>query len=336
MNDRHPRTFLFVLLPDFPLYAVVPATEALRIANQNSGLSLYDWRFVSAHGGAVRSSNGMAIEATVSIEDAGVPDCIVVCGGNEPTQHLGKPFLAWIRKLAAHGVLLGALDTGAFALGAAGVLRDRAITLHWEARPVFVDMFPTIAVKDQILVIDRNVVTAAGGMASLDLMLALIDQAHGARLAQVVANAFVHGRPRAPETLQRPDLSRTGDDQTVYRRAIRLMAANIAFPLCIADICAELTTSRRRLERAFANQIGRSPAAYYVDIRLQTAREQLFYSSNPVAHIAEVAGFQSNAHFCRAFRKHFGASPTAIRNEFNRDQRRTYHPAGSRLVSNAN
>ena len=336
MDDRHPKTFLFLLLPDFPLYAVVPATEALRIANQNSGLSLYDWRFVSARGGAVRSSNGMAIEDTLSLEAAGVPDCIVVCGGNEPTQHLCKPLLAWIRRLAAHGVLLGALDTGAFALGAAGVLRDRAITLHWEARPVFVDMFPTIVVKDQIVVIDRNVVTAAGGTASLDLMLALIDKAHGARLAQVVANAFVHGRPRAPETLQRPDLSQAGDDQTVFRRAIRLMAANIAFPLGIDDLCAELKTLRRRLERAFANQIGRSPAAYYVDIRLQTAREQLFYSSNPVAHIAEVAGFQSNAHFCRAFRKHFGTSPTTMRKEFNRDQRHTYHPTGSSLVSDAN
>ncbi len=332
MDDRHPRTFLFVLLPDFPLYAVVPATEALRIANQNSGLSLYDWRFVSARGGAVRSSNGMAIEATVAIEAAGVPDCIIVCGGNEPTQHLGKPLLAWIRRLAAHGVLLGALDTGAFALGAAGVLRDRAITLHWEARPVFLDMFPNVVVKEQIVVIDRNIVTAAGGTASLDLMLILIEKAHGARLAQVVANAFVHGRPRPPETLQRPDLSQAGDDQTVFRRAIRLMAANIAFPLGIADLCAELKTSRRRLERAFANQIGRSPAAYYVDIRLQTAREQLFYSNNPVAHIAEVAGFQSNAHFCRAFRKHFGASPTMIRRDFNQDQRRTYHPTGSSLV----
>lgn len=335
MDEQHPKTFLFVLLPDFPLYAVVPATEALRIANQNSGLSLYDWRFVSPWGGAVRSSNGMAIEATQSIEAAGVPDCVIVCSGNEPLQHLGKPLLAWIRRLAAHGVLLGALDTGAFALGAAGVLRDRTITLHWEARPVFVDRFPTIDVKDQIVVIDRNIVTAAGGMASLDLMLALIDKAHGARLAQVVANAFVHGRPRPPETLQRPDLSQAGDDQTVFRRGIRLMAANITFPLGMKDICAELNTSRRRLERAFANQIGRSPAAYYVDIRLQTAREQLFYSNNPVAHIAEAAGFQSNAHFCRTFRKHFGASPTMIRKEFNQDQRRNYHPVGSRLISDA-
>ena len=151
-----------------------------------------------------------------------------------------------------------------------------------------------------------------------------------------MANAFVHGRPRPPETLQRPDLSHAGDDQTVFRRAVRLMMANIAFPLGIEDICAALKASRRRLERSFATQIGRSPAAYYVDARLQMAREQLFYSSNPISHIADVTGFQSRAHFCRSFRKQFGCAPSVMRKEFNLDHRRNYHPAGSSLVSDAN
>jgi transcriptional regulator GlxA family with amidase domain len=274
-----------------------------------------------------------ARSAPATIATADVPDCVIVCGGNEPTQHLGKPLLAWLRRLSAHGVVLGALDTGAFALGAAGVIRDRAVTLHWEAKPVFLDTFPDVTVKDQIFVIDRDLVTAAGGSASLDLMLQIINRAHGSRLTQVVANAFVHGRPRPAETPQRPDLSHNSDDQTVLRRAVRIMANNIAFPLGIDDICDQVRTSRRRLERAFMKQIGRSPAAYYIDIRLQTAREQLFYSNNQIAHIAEVVGFQSNAHFCRAFRKHFGASPTAVRKEFNQDRRHLYHPAGSKLVS---
>ena len=330
--DAHPRTFHFLLLPEFPLYAVVPATDALRIANQNSGASLYDWRFVSAAGGSVRASNGTAIEDTLPIGTGAVPDCVIVCAGNEPTQHLGKPLLAWLRRLSAHGVLLGALDTGAFALAAAGTVRDRSMTLHWEAKPVFVDAYPDLAVKDQIFVIDRDLVTAAGGSASLDLMLAMIDRAHGSRLAQVVANAFVHGRPRPAETPQRPDLSHGSDEQALFRRAIRIMARNIEFPLDINELCRQLKTSRRRFERAFLKQIGRSPAAYYVDIRLQAAREQLFYSNNQISHIAEVAGFQSDAHFCRTFRKHFGASPTALRKEFQATSRRLYYPTGSKLI----
>ena len=133
-----------------------------------------------------------------------MPDCLLVCGGNEPTQHLGKPLLAWLRRLSAHGVILGALDTGAFALAAAGVIRDRQVTLHWEAVPVFRGWFPRVRVSEQIFVIDRDRVTAAGGVASLDLMVALIGRAHGPWLAQVVTNAFVHGQPRPPRRRSAP------------------------------------------------------------------------------------------------------------------------------------
>jgi len=331
MTD-HPRVIDFLLLPDFPLYAVVPATEALRIANQNAGLGLYAWRFVSARGGAVCASNGMSIEATDPIGSGPVPECLIVCGGNEPTQHLGQKLLAWLRRLAAHGVTLGALDTGTFALAAAGVIRDRQVTLHWEAIPVFRDAFPRVRVSEQIFVIDRDIVTAAGGVAALDLMVALIARAHGPRLAQVVTNAFVHGQQRPAETPQRSDVAYGLDEQTILRRALRLMTEHIEFRIDLAKICDSLQISRRRLERTFLKQTGRSPAAAYLDIRLQVARDQLFYSGNSISHVAEVTGFQSDAHFCRAFRKRFGASPTTMRRSFQGEQRSKYYPVGTRLV----
>lgn len=335
-----PRVFHFLLLPDFPLYAVVPATEALRIANQNAGRSLYDWRFVSAKGGSVRAGNGMSIEATAPLcadprpgaplPDS-LPDSLIVCAGNEPTQHLDKALLARLRWLAAHGVMLGALDTGVFALAAAGIVRDRTVTLHWEAMPVFRDLHPKIAVVEQLFVIDRGLATAAGGNASLDLMLAFIAQAHGRRIAQTVADAFIHGQPRRAETGQRSSVEHAADEHAIVHRAVRLMGERVEYRLGIDELCEALQVSRRRLERTFKSQAGCSPAAAYLDIRLQAAREQLFYSCNTVAHIAEVTGFQSDAHFCRAFRKRFGASPSSLRRSFHSDQRATYHPAGTRL-----
>ena len=330
-----PNVIHFLLLPDFPLYAVIPATEALRIANQNAGVALYDWRFVSAKGGVVKASNGMSIEATMPIAEGPVPDCLIVCSGNEPSQHLGRPLLAWLRRLAAHGVILGALDTGAFALAAAGVIRGRRITLHWEAIPVFLDAFPSVTVTDQIFVIDRDIVTAAGGVASLDLMLAMIGHAHGPRLAQIVTNAFIQGQPRPAETPQRPEAACGHDEDTIVRRAVHLMMAHVQFRLSLGEICEHLSISRRRLERTFLRETGRSPAATYLDIRLQVARDQLFYSSNPVAYIAEVTGFQSDAHFCRTFRKRFGESPTRVRRSFQGDQRSRFYPTGMRLVERA-
>jgi AraC family carnitine catabolism transcriptional activator len=204
--------------------------------------------------------------------------------------------------------------------------------LHWEAIPVFRDAYPQASVVEQIFVIDRDLVTAAGGIASLDLMVALIGRAHGPVLGQVVTNAFVHGQPRSAETPQRLDVASGLDEHTILHRAIRLMTEHIEFRLPLEEICETLQISRRRLERTFLKQTGRSPAAAYLDFRLQVAREQLFYSNNPILHIAEVTGFQSDAHFCRAFRKRYGASPSAVRRSFQGEQRSKYYPAGTRLI----
>jgi len=323
----------FLLLPDFPLYALVPATDALRIANQNAGSKLYDWSFVSAGGGPVRSSNGMTVDETLAITPGLLPDCVIVCGGNEPTQHLTRPLLSWLRRLGAHGSKLGALDTGAFALAAAGVLNHYRVTLHWEALPVFRDAYPEIDVTEQIFVIDRDRLTAAGGVASLDLMLDIIGRAHGSRLAQIVANGFVHGQPRPAETPQRQGGVMSSADQTLFRRAVRLMSDTIAFPLSIGELSGNLAVSRRQFERLFVRHSGKTPAAFYLDLRLEAARDHLFYSAHSVSHIAEVCGFQSNAHFCRAFRARFGDSATAYRRKFESGERMKFHPAGLRLTA---
>jgi AraC family carnitine catabolism transcriptional activator len=328
----NPRHIHFLLLPDFPLYALMPAADALRIANQNAGEKLYDWTFVSAAGGAVPASNGMAVEDTVAISKALLPDCVIVCGGNEPTAHLSRPLLSWIRRIAAHGAVLGALDTGAFALAEAGVLSGFRVTLHWEAMPVFRDAYPDIEVVEQIFVLDRDRWTAAGGTASLDMMLALIVRAHGEDLGQIVANGFVHGQPRPAETPQRLGGVASSVDQAQFKRAVALMADTIAFPLSVDALSNRLGMSRRQFERLFKLHSGKTPAAFYLEMRVEAARDHLFYSAHSISHIAEVTGFQSHAHFCRAFKAHFQDAPTAVRRRFESQQRMRFHPAGSRLT----
>ncbi len=111
------------------------------------------------------------------------------------------------------------------------------------------------------------------------------------------------------------------------------MNENIQFRIELSEICANLQISRRRLERMFLKETGRSPAVTCLDIRLEAARDQLFYSGNSIAHIAEVTGFQSDAHFCRAFRRRFGAAPSMMRRSFQADRRSRYYPTGARLVA---
>lgn len=325
----------FLILPEFPLYAIVPATDALRIANQNAGVRHYDWTFLSPGGGEVRANNGMSVANTLPVAEVANPRCVIVCAGNEPTQHLDRRLTGWLRRIAVRGTALGSLDTGAFALAAAGVLTGYRITLHWEAIPVFREMYPRLDVVERIFVIDRDRLTAAGGIASLDLMLALIEASQGPALAQVVANGFVHGRPRPEDTPQRYEGLDSAADRNMFRRAVSLMKANVPFPLAIEEVAQRLGVSRRQLERIFLRNGGGPPAAHYLALRLEAARDHLFYSSMPVGRIAEATGFLSSAHFCRAFRSRYGDTPTAFRRSFEAAQRHRFRPTGPRLLGGA-
>ena len=50
------------------------------------------------------------------------------------------------------------------------------------------------------------------------------------------------------------------------------MEANIAEPLSLAEISQVTSISRRHVERLFGQNLGRSPARYYLDVRLERAR----------------------------------------------------------------
>lgn len=328
VDERH---ICFVLQPEFPLYALIPSIEALRLANQNSGSQLYDWSFATSGGGPARAGNGMVIEPTRPLDAEFAPGFAIVVGGNDPTRYLDRRLLDWLRRRAAFGGRLGAMDTGAFALAAAGTLAGYRATLHWEAIPSFRDMFPGLAIEERLWIADRDRFTCAGGVAALDMMLGLIGQDHGARLAQVVADGFVHGRGRPGEAPQRADLPASDGASTLWQKSVRLMAGNLAFPLSIEEICAETGTTRRTLERLFARRTGRPPAAHYLEMRLEAAREQLFYTEHPIAHVAEASGFLSAAHFSRAFRARYGTSPARWRRSVGAAERQRFRPSGAVL-----
>src|SRR5947209_608827 len=97
---RDPVRFSFVLQREFPLNALVLASEALRIANQNSGRALFEIRFVSEVGEAVRASNGFWLDADCGLAEMPTCDVLIVLGGNLPMQETSVRLLARLRAAA--------------------------------------------------------------------------------------------------------------------------------------------------------------------------------------------------------------------------------------------
>ena len=317
----------FLLLPEFPLYALVPAIEALRIANQNRGRRLYDWRLISTNGKPVPAGNGMMMSVHTDIAKAEFLPVVIVVGGNHPLQHVARPTLNWLRRLDRHGALLGAIDTGLFALAEAGLIGDRSVTLHWEAMAMFRERYPHIAVEEQVLVFDRGRVTCAGGHAALDMILHLIARDHGAALAQRVANGFVQPLIRHETDPQRASIDTLmGDRAAEFRRVLHIMETNIGTPLRLAALCRESGLSAHRVTTVLREATGLPPMRYYLKLRLAAARTALFYGDDAVEDVASACGFSCPEVFSRAFKTEFGLPPRGFRARFSRDQLLRFRP----------
>jgi transcriptional regulator GlxA family with amidase domain len=159
------------------------------------------------------------------------------------------------------------------------------------------------------------------------MMLHLIALDQGTMLAQIVANGMVHERIRHGTDPQRAVLdSPMGSLDPLVLRAIRLMEDNLEAPLQPREIADSVGLTPRRLERLFRRKLNDSPARYYLKIRLQAARNLLFYSDVPIQNVALSCGFSGAEVFSRTFRSHFGQSPREFRSNFSTDRLHRFHP----------
>lgn len=327
--------FNFILQPEFPLNALILASDALRIANQNSGRALFAWSFVSESGEPVRASNGMWFSVDGAITEMPRAEVYLLFEGNLPTQRNSRSLLAQLRAAARFGAVVGGVDTGAFALAQAGLIgsgRDAGVVLHWEAVPTFQERFSIATLKNQIYLIEGQRAHCAGGVATLDLMLDLIGRFEGEALANEVANALVHTR-REAATKQRSDGLLSAENSPLAGRIVALMERNLDFPLGLDELAEELGVAPRTLTRTCKRTFGESPMRLYLRVRLQAARNFLFYEEFSIKDVADACGFSYPAVFSRVFKAQFGQSPRDFRTALRQSQSLAVRPEIRRLIT---
>jgi transcriptional regulator GlxA family with amidase domain len=307
--DR-PERYVFLLLENFTLLAFACAMEPLRIANRVAGRTLYEWTVASETGGTVPCSNGTLVAATAGLEEVARDATILVCGGRDVKASVTRPILTWLRREARRGLPMGAVCTGAQVLAQAGLLDGRRCTIHWENRDSFEEDFPEIELLPNIYVIDRDRYTAAGGTASADLMLRLIARAHGPELASQVADQMIHTGLRAESDEQRLSIpTRIGVRHPKLATVIHMMEENLEEPISPAILATDVGMSTRQLERLFRRYLNKSPKRYYMELRLQKARNLLLQTDMSVINVALACGFASPSHFSKCYRALYRTTP---------------------------
>lgn len=307
-------TIALVLAPRFPLLSLSICTESLRVANRELGYQRFVRQIVSFEGDKATSSSGIDIAADTNLESIGDVPAAIILSSYQPEEAVTPSLLGWIRRQDRIGTLLGCVDTGAYLLARAKVLRGRHIATHREAMAAYEELFGDGVVLDRLSALDGGIASSAGGMATLDMMARIIARYQDDTLAARVLHVMNY---TPMEDVKAIESSAT--DGAIARldrrlgRLVELMMAHIENPLPVNTLSRIANVDPATTRRLFLRHFQQTPGRYYKEIRLQRARNLLTNSPLQIRQIATMVGFADQATFARAYRHWSGVPPSQSR-----------------------
>lgn len=319
-----PHDVLIVSHPQVLGIELMGALDLLQFANQaltRSGLSaFYRVHLVSLDGGPLSTGSGFEMASTKRLKGYHGPiDTLVIAGGLYAHEAAEDPSLiAEVRRAGLRAGRVVALGTGAFILGATGLLDGKRATTHWAFGELLAARYSKVIVDtDPLFVSDGHIWTSAGITAGLDLLLELVGADVGADIAREVARHLVMSLHRPGNQAQ---FSESRTPQVGGQRLIldvqKYIADHLASDLALRRLAARVQMSPRHFVRVFSAQVGLTPARYVERVRVETAKRLLEETGRTVEVIAAATGFGSAESMRRTFQQRMGVSPTEYRRAF--------------------
>ncbi|MBC2864871.1 DJ-1/PfpI family protein [Streptomyces mexicanus] len=278
----------------------------------------YRLSVVSVGGQAVHTSIGLRVPADGDARAGTAYDTVLVVGGDVlPESPVDPGLSAAARALADRAGRVASVCTGAFVLGAAGLLEGKRATTHWQHTTALARRCPSTRVEpDAIFVKDGTTYTSAGVTAGIDLALALVEHDHGPDLARQVARALVVHMQRAGGQSQfSASLQGPAPQTPVLRMVQDAVQADPTADHSLDALAARVRVSPRHLTRMFRAELDTTPGRYVELIRFDLAKALLDAGHN-ATQAAALSGFPSYESLRRAFARHLGLSPTRYQHRF--------------------
>jgi AraC family transcriptional regulator of adaptative response / methylphosphotriester-DNA alkyltransferase methyltransferase len=99
----------------------------------------------------------------------------------------------------------------------------------------------------------------------------------------------------------------------LYTEAMRIVEAEYAADLELDDIARRVASSRRQLQRAYAEIGGTTFREHLTRVRMERAAALLANGSLTVREVARRVGYRQPAQFAKTFRRHLGSVPSTYR-----------------------
>ncbi|HEY0709454.1 MAG TPA: GlxA family transcriptional regulator [Polyangia bacterium] len=321
-SRRSARRVWFLVAPKTGILNLAGPWEVLGHANEVLGRSAYQLEAVGPSAPTTETRHGLVVGGLRPLPRRceTLPDIVIVAGASpkDPLPVEQAPLVPWLRRHHTRIETLISICTGAFVLGAAGVLDGRRATTHWLYLDELRARFPAVeAVDEGIYVEDRGVWTSAGVTAGIDLTLALVEAHHGHEVAMNVAKRMVLFLRRSGHQAQFSSALRRQEKEPPRLRDIAtFVLEHVDQPLSVERIAAGVGMSSRSLSRWCRAHLEESPAELVRRLRVEEARRLLEETSLPLKDITTRTGLGDQSTLWRAFTRQLGITPAAYRERF--------------------
>lgn len=294
---------------------VCGATDVFAEANRQSATPAYQLQVIGEREGSIRSVSGLHILPDRTFHDMDETlDTLMVLGPAGVPEPPAPELVDWLRRRSGTARRYGSMRTGAFLLGAAGLLDHRHVTTHQSCRRELAAAFPLAIVEpERSLVRDGPLVTAADGAAGIELALTLVEEDLGPALATSIARQLA--LPPNKSDLQ----SLFAQQHHMRPATLRVLDHIRDHPhadLSIAQLRQLAAMSARHFARVFHQDTGMTPAGFVEATRVAAAQRLLEQTALPLKRVAAQCGFRSTDALRRAFLRRLGLAPAHYRNHW--------------------
>jgi transcriptional regulator GlxA family with amidase domain len=309
-----PRTIGVLIFDDFQLLDAAGPIGAFEMPMRGMNPPPYKLTVIAPDAGLVKSSSGVVWMAE-AMPRLPKYDTVIIAGGwGSRTAMLDPNVQAFVKAAMKSARRVCSVCSGAYVLAQSGVLDGKRCTTHWGRTLDFQKRYPDARLEpDCIYTRDGKLWTSAGITAGIDLALALIADDLGEEVSRRSAQELVvyHRRPGGQS-----QFSALLDIERIEGRFTPLlgwMRERLDEDLSVETLAGQCNMSPRNFARAFAAETGTTPAKAVERLRLESARERVEHTSEPIDVVAQDVGFGDPERMRRAFVRAFGQPPQQLR-----------------------
>jgi len=215
------------------------------------------------------------------------------------------------------GACLGSFCTGAFLLGATGLLNGKIATTHVDASSGFANAFPLVKLRsDKTVTQDDRLYTSGGATSSFHLLLHLVHEYCGKEMAIRIAKVFAIDMDRDNQSYFSTFQPSKDHADELVAIAQQKIEQNYQDAATIEELIKDIPSSRRNIVRRFKQITGITPIEYLQQTRIEAAKKLLEKTNQQMNEIIYNSGYNDPKAFRKLFKKSVGMTPTQYREKF--------------------